>query len=169
MITGPNFRVSQDIYRKEILMNIFVLIMLMISLLSCSTMRESIILGAGTGAASGAIGAATLADQKKGHAAVQGALIGGAIGSIFSFFFHRGIKKRDDRVRRETLFNLEKYNVSTPSGYQGSSGPGLTVPKVEAQWIDTQVQGKKLVEGHRIWVITEEPQWVPNPPKAKSK
>lgn len=148
-------------------MNILVLTMLMVSMVGCSTMRESLIVGAGTGAATGAIGASSFADRNKGQAALQGALIGGAIGSIASYFLHKGIDKRDDRVRRETLFNLEKFNVSTPSGYQSSSGPGLTVPKVEAQWIDTQVQGKKLIEGHRVWVITEEPQWVPNPPKAK--
>lgn len=148
-------------------MNILVLTMLMVSMVGCSTMRESLIVGAGTGAATGAIGASSLADHNKGQAAIQGALIGGAIGGIASYFLHKGMDKRDDRVRRETLFNLEKFNVSTPSGYQNSSGPGLTVPKVEAQWIDTQVQGKKLIEGHRVWVITEEPQWVPNPPKAK--
>lgn len=148
-------------------MNILVLTMLMVSMVGCSTMRESLIVGAGTGAATGAIGASSLADRNKGQAALQGALIGGAIGGIASYFLHKGMDKRDDQVRRETLFNLEKFNVSTPSGYQSSSGPGLTVPKVEAQWIDTQVQGKKLVEGHRVWVITEEPQWVPNPPKAK--
>lgn len=148
-------------------MNILVLTMLMVSMVGCSTMRESLIIGAGTGAATGAIGASSLADNNKGQAALQGALIGGAIGGIASYFLHKGMDKRDDRIRRDTLFNLEKFNVSTPSGYQSSSGPGLTIPKVEAQWIDTQVQGKKLVEGHRIWVITEEPQWVPNPPKAK--
>lgn len=150
-------------------MNILVLTMLMVSMVGCSTMRESLIVGAGTGAATGAIGASSFADRNKGQAALQGALIGGAIGGIASYFLHKGMDKRDDRVRRDTLFNLEKFNVSTPSGYQGatSSGPGLTVPKVEAQWIDTQVQGKKLVEGHRVWIITEEPQWVPNPPKAK--
>ena len=148
-------------------MNILVMTMLMVSMVGCSTMRESLIVGAGTGAATGAIGASSFADRNKGQAALQGALIGGAIGGIASYFLHKGMDKRDDRVRRETLFNLEKFNVSTPSGYQSSSGPGLTVPKVEAQWIDTQVQGKKLIEGHRVWVITEEPQWVPNPPKAK--
>jgi hypothetical protein len=146
-------------------------VIFMLSLVGCSTMRESLVVGAGSGAAAGAIGASAMAEQNKGGAALQGALIGGAIGGIASYFLHKGFEKRDDRVRRETLFNLEKFNVSTPTGFQSSpaTGPGLTIPKVEAQWVDTQVQGKKFVEGHRVWIITEDPQWVPNPSKAKNQ
>lgn len=150
-------------------MNKLFLTILMVSLVGCSTMRESLIFGAGTGVAAGATGAASFADRNKGQAALQGALIGGAIGGIASYFLHKGLEQRDDHTRRDTLFNLEKFNVSTPSSYQSSStnGPGLTVPRVDAQWVDTQVQGKKLIEGHRVWIITEDAQWVPNPPKTK--
>jgi hypothetical protein len=150
-------------------MNKFILTILMVSLVGCSTMRESLMVGAGAGAATGAIGAYAMSDRNKGQAVLQGALIGGAVGGIASYFLHNGLEQRDDRTIRDTLFNLEKFNVSTPSNYQNSSstGPGLTVPKVDAQWVDTQVQGKKLIEGHRVWVITEDAQWVPNPPKSK--
>ena len=34
------------------------------------------------------------------------------------------------------------------------------MPKVEVEWVDTQVKGKRLVEGLRVWVVTEDPQWV---------
>lgn len=141
----------------------------MVSLVGCSTMRETLIVGTGTGVATGAIGAYAMSDRDKGQAALQGALIGGAIGGIASYFLHKGLEQRDDSTRRDTLFNLEKFNVSTPSSYQSSTtgGPGLTVPRVDAQWVDTQVQGKKLIEGHRVWTITEDAQWVPNPPKSK--
>lgn len=140
------------------------LIILMGSLIGCSTMRESLVVGAGSGAATGAIGAASIADKNKGQAAVQGALIGGLIGGVASYFLHKGLDKRDQRVRRETLFNLEKFDVSSPMGRSGSSsyGHGITKPRVEAQWIDTQVKDKKLIEGHRVWVITEDPEWIPN-------
>ena len=67
-------------------MNILVMAMLMVSMVGCSTMRESLIVGAGTGAATGAIGASSFADRNKGQAALQGALIGGAIGGIASYF-----------------------------------------------------------------------------------
>ena len=138
-------------------------------MVGCSTMRESLIVGAGTGAATGAIGAYALSYWNKGQAAFQGALIGGAVGGIASYFLHKELEQRDDRTRRDTLFNLEKFNVSAPSSYQSSTanGPGLTVPRVDAQWVDTQVQGKKLIEGHRVWIITEDTQWIPNPPKSK--
>jgi hypothetical protein len=152
-------------------MNKFILIAFIVSLAGCSTMKESLIVGTGTGATAGAIGAFTMASRNKGQAAFQGALIGGAVGGIASYFLHKELEQRDDRTRRDTLFNLEKFNVSTPSSYQNSStiGPGLTVPKVDAQWVDTQVQGKKLIEGHRVWVITEDAQWVPNPSNTNNK
>ena len=96
-------------------------------------------------------------------------MIVGAIGGIASYFLHKGLEQRDDSTRRDTLFNLEKFNVSTPSSYQSSAtgGPGLTAPRVDAQWVDTQVQGKKLIEGHRVWTITEDVQWQPVSQKTK--
>ena len=98
-------------------------------------------------------------------------MIGGAIGGVASYFLHNILEQRDDRTRRDTLFNLEKFNVSAPSKYQAApnstNGPGLTVPRVDAQWVETQVQGKKLIEGHRVWVITEDAQWMPNSQRTK--
>lgn len=130
-------------------------------LAGCASMKESVITGVGVGAASGAAtgSMASPANRKKG--ALTGALIGAAIGGISSYFIHDGLKKRDGQVRRETLFNLDKFNVSSPRGVSTGGQHGLTMPVVESQWIDTQVKGKQLVEGHRIWLITEDPQWVP--------
>lgn len=151
-------------------MNFLLIILIMFSMVSCSTIKKSFVFGTGTGAAAGAIGASMLANNNKGQAALQGALVGGAIGGLASYFIHKGIDKRDERIRRETLFNLEKFNVSTPINLNksNSEGPGMSIPKVEAQWVDTQVQGKKLVEGHRVWIITEDPQWIPNLNKDKN-
>ncbi|NOT77739.1 MAG: hypothetical protein HOP07_01905 [Bacteriovoracaceae bacterium] len=151
-------------------MNKLILIVLMATLASCSTMKGSMVLGIGTGAALGGISASAMAQRNKGSAAIQGALVGGAIGGIASYFLHNSLEQRDDRTRRDTLFNLEKFNVSAPSKFQTApttNGPGLTVPRVDAQWVETQVQGKKLIEGHRIWVITEDAQWVPNSQRTK--
>jgi hypothetical protein len=151
-------------------MKIFLFIM-MVSLVGCSTMKESLVLGIGSGAATGAITGSVIVDKNRGQAALQGALLGGVIGGIASYFIHGTVQKRDDLIRRETLFNLEKFNVSTPSPSSSmpsqGSGPAITSPKVEMQWIDTQVQGKKLIEGHRVWIMTEDAQWIPSTGKSK--
>ena len=134
----------------------------------CSTMKESLTLGIGTGLATGAVAGSSLS-KDRGKGALKGALIGGAISGIASYFIHTGINKRDQTTRRETLFNLDKFGVDYPKNYSSGNNPGLSMPVVESQWVDTQVQGKKLVEGHRVWMISEEPQWIPNQQLKKEK
>lgn len=143
--------------------NLLIVIM-MFGTVSCSTMRNSLLTGAGAGAALGAAGGAVTSSKDKGKAAATGALFGAVIGGISSYFIHKGVKKREDKVRRETLFNLGRNNVSMPSGYSphGGYGHGVSMPMVESEWIETEVKGKKLIEGHRIWMITEDAQWVPS-------
>ncbi len=84
----------------------------------CATVTESSLLGIGTGAAVGAIGANALHDsQNKGQAVLTSALISAAIGGIAGYATYQGLEKRDADVRRDTLFNLEKFGVS---GFYGS-------------------------------------------------
>lgn len=134
----------------------------------CSTMRESLTLGVSTGAATGAVAGASLS-KNRSQGALKGALVGGAISGIASYFIHKGLKKRDQKTRRETLFNLDKFGVDYPKNYSQENSPGLSKPVVESQWVDTQVQGKKLIEGHRVWIISEDPQWIPSNKKEKEK
>lgn len=135
----------------------------LICLSSCSSLKGSLATGIGVGAATGAGVGAISRGEGKGKAALTGALIGAAVGGISSYFLHKERKKRDARIRRETLFNLDRNEVSYPKGFtpKKSYGHGVTMPLVESEWIDTQVKGKSLIEGHRIWRITEEAQWVP--------
>ena len=132
----------------------------------CSTMRESLTLGVSTGAATGAVAGASLS-KNRGQGALKGVLVGGAISGIASYFIHKGLKKRDQKTRRETLFNLDKFGVDYPKNYSQENDPSLSKPVVESQWVDTQVQGKKLIEGHRVWIISEDPQWIPSSKKGK--
>ena len=134
----------------------------------CSSMKESLTLGIGTGVATGAVAGSTLSSNR-GKGALKGALIGGAVSGVISYFIHKGLDKRDQKTRRDTLFNLDKFGVDYPKNYSTGNNPGLSMPVVESQWVDTQVQGKKLVEGHRVWVISEEPQWIPNQELKKKK
>ena len=77
----------------------------------CATPMRSTFVGISTGAAVGAAGGAILGHEK-GEAAWQSALVMGAIGGIAGYFTHKGLEDRDAEVRKETLFNLEKFGVS---------------------------------------------------------
>ena len=131
-------------------------------LCSCATMSDSLILGIGSGAAAGS----AIANQNNGDKGA-GAAVGAVIGGFSAYLIHKGIERREEKIRRDTLLNLEKFDVSTPpkSGMVSiptGGGHFLTKPVVDMEWVETQVQGDKLVEGHRVWRIIEKPKWIPS-------
>lgn len=129
----------------------------------CSTLKKSVMTGVGVGGAAGAvIGANTSRGRSKSKSAALGALTGAVISGIAGYFIHKGVEKRDEETRRQTLFNLDKHDVSAPQGFGTTSVHGLSAPRIESEWVPTRVEGRKLVEGHKIWLITDEARWVPN-------
>jgi hypothetical protein len=57
---------------------------------------------------------------------VEGAVLGGVVGGLASYFIYGSLESRDARVRKETLLNLEKYDVLGRDGVQAeraTSGP----------------------------------------------
>ncbi len=130
-------------------------------LTSCATMSDSLILGIGSGAAAGAV----VSNRGQGDQGT-GAAIGAVVGGLSAYLIHKGVEKREEKIRRETLLNLDKFDVSKPSksgtvSIPSGGGHFLTKPVVDMEWIETQVQGDKLVEGHRVWKIIEKPKWIP--------
>lgn len=81
----------------------------------CSTLRESLILGAGAGAVVGGIAGSQISGDRSENA-IKGAVIGGVAAGLASYLIHEALEKRDARVRRETLMNLEHYDVL---GFEG--------------------------------------------------
>ena len=125
-------------------------------------MSDSLVLGIGTGAIVGA----TVAPSGQSDTG-SGAAVGAAIGGLSAYLIHKGIEKREEKIRRDTLLNLEKFDVSAPMkpgtvSIPAGGGHYLTKPAVDMEWIDTQVQGDKLIEGHRVWKIIEKPRWIPS-------
>lgn len=91
----------------------FCVILLMISFVSCSTMKDSVSLGMATGAATGLGAGAIASKNKKTKGMLIGAGVGAAVGGLSSYIIHKLLGKRDNKVRKDTLFNLEKYNVES--------------------------------------------------------
>lgn len=124
----------------------------------CSTLSDSMYLGVGSGALTGAAGGVILYRKNKPKMALQGALFGAVIGGVASYLIHGSLGNRDKKVRRETLFNLEKHNLTTRKA-RSSGHPSLSTPEVEKIWVEPYVEGDKYVEGHHVWVITDEARW----------
>ncbi len=87
----------------------------------CSTLRQSLILGAGTGAVVGGI-AGGQSSGDRGENAITGAVLGGIAAGLASYLIHGALEKRDANVRRETLMNLEHYDVLGFDGLNVNSG-----------------------------------------------
>ena len=87
---------------------------LMIALVmsGCATVTKSTLLGFGTGAAVGGASGALIDKQAPSQSALTAALVMGVIGGITGYLTHDALESRDADVRKETLFNLEKYGVS---------------------------------------------------------
>jgi hypothetical protein len=130
----------------------------MFGLSGCATVRESVLTGVATGAVTGLLLGPVVAPGAS-DSRVGGALIGAAVGGIASYFIHKSLDDRDAKTRKETLFNLDKYNVSRPSG-SSDAGYGIAAPSVETECFDTEVKGDKLVQAHCESRIIGTPEWV---------
>jgi hypothetical protein len=89
-------------------------------LTSCATLKDSLILGAGTGAVVGGIAGSQVKGNKDENA-ITGAVLGGVVGGLASYMIHGSLESRDARIRKETLLNLEKFDVLGRDAVGGSS------------------------------------------------
>lgn len=121
----------------------------------CATLKGSLLVGAGSGAAGGAVLGSVMSDQNKGSGALIGAAVGAAVGGVASYFIHKGLEGRDASTRKDTLFSLEKFGVSEVPSSSGSI-PAISFRVVEEQKVETHRTGNKVIEGHRIWIISDD-------------
>ena len=126
----------------------------------CAVTRDSILTGLGTGAALGMGGGMLVSKHNEGKVLMTSALIGAGVGGLGGYLLHRGLQKRDSQVRKETLFNLDKYSVSTPSQGGKIQDFKLSSPDVHKECFDWEVKGDKLVQKHCVWTIKSPSFWV---------
>lgn len=87
-------------------------VVMAVVLSGCASVTKSTLLGIGTGAVVGGASGALIDKQNPGQTALNSALITAVIGGIAGYFTHDFLEDRDASVRKETLFNLEKFGVS---------------------------------------------------------
>ncbi|MBS1983282.1 MAG: hypothetical protein JST16_03845 [Bdellovibrionales bacterium] len=139
-----------------------------VGMAGCSSMGESVGVGVGSGAAAGAVFGAASASRNRGEGALIGAGVGALVGGVTSYFIHKGLESRDASTRKETLFGLERFGVSSiPKN--NSTVPSVSFQVMEEQKIETHRQGNKIIEGHRIWVLSDDSGVLLSPQEANSK
>lgn len=111
--------------------------MAIIYLNGCATLKDSLILGATSGAVVGAI-AGNQIEGDRSENTIKGAVIGGVIFGLASYAIHGSLEKRDANVRRETLMNLEQYEVLGFEGViqntqESTSGKCFTTKEVDGR------------------------------------
>ena len=130
----------------------------------CASARKSVYLGVTTGALTGAGSLALMShESKRDKGALIGALSGALVGGVAGYFIHGELEKRDAKVRKATLFNLDKYGPGASSlPYQSLERvpvPGITFPVESEDYIPTHRRGNQVVEGHRVWTLSDNAQW----------
>jgi hypothetical protein len=133
-----------------------------LALVGCASMEQSVMLGVGTGVAMGTGVGLAAGGNNKTETTLISAGIGALVGGVGAYLIHGGLEKRDNSVRRNTLFNLENHGITRMnSGRVDLSDVGglLTLPEVEENWVETHADGQKLIEGHREWLLEGNSRW----------
>ncbi|MBF0361165.1 MAG: hypothetical protein HQK49_09145 [Oligoflexia bacterium] len=149
--------------KLKFLLRKYMILLFFLSLLpSCSTIEKSVTVGLIAGGVGGAVIAPGLVREDKKKALVLGALVGMALGGIGGYFTHKKLDERDEKTRKDTIFNLENFGyhptISVPLNKNKDTPPVMN-PKVEKIWIEPRVEGHKYISGHYQWVITDEARW----------
>ncbi len=126
-------------------MRITILFLLSLVLAGCASLEKSVGLGAGIGAATG-LGAGYAAKfnlKGKVVTTVSGALIGGFIGYLL-----QGRKFSEEALRSPS--------AGPPSPLDR---PSLKDAETDTIWVPHKIEGQKLIEGHRLFIIKSQPTW----------
>ncbi len=130
---------------------------------SCTTLNKSTAAGAGTGAFAGGIAGSLLPGDSsdKPKNVIVGALAGATIGALGGALIHKNMEDKEreafEKGKAASLNGSSRGTLTSSS--RGSSSRRFSPAKVERRWLDDEVRGNVLIEGHYEQVIVEEGRW----------
>lgn len=118
---------------------------LVVALTGCSTLRKSVLAGAGGGAVTGGvIGGMTSHGDANGVA--LGVVSGALLGSLIGYVSHK--KSETSTSLTQSTQVEEKQKV-----------PSFIAPKVKTLWIPDKIDGNKYIRGHEVYILDQPASW----------
>jgi hypothetical protein len=128
----------------------------------CSTLGGSTAAGAGYGAAVGGVAGSLIpgGSNSKPKNILIGSATGATLGALSGALIHKNMEDRE----REAFQNGKNSGGNGSHGTLVSSSRGsisrrYIAPKIERRWVDDEIRGNILVEGHYEQVVVEEGRW----------
>lgn len=141
----------------------FFAVCVMAALLSgCSTFGKSTAAGAGTGAVVGGIAGSFLPgdESSKPKNILIGAAAGATVGALSGALIHKSMEDKErDAFEKGKSANKSSGRGTVVASGNGSGNRRYIPPKIERRWVDDEIRGNILVEGHYEQVIVEEGHW----------
>ena len=89
---------------------IFLMFALAVAGVGCSSVERSALLGISTGAVTGHVARSYMGGREYKKAAIESALFLGFVGGIGGLLIHDGLEKRDERVKKKSLLDLNDFD-----------------------------------------------------------
>ena len=103
----PFRRIVRSFVKKSVLkLKVACLILTSFCGLGGSSIERTSALGTGLGASAGVFSSAQLDPHSTAKSCSKNALLGGLLGMASSYLVHKWVLKKEDQVRRQSLFNL---------------------------------------------------------------
>ena len=137
---------------KTIIFSIIALI-----LQGCATEGKSIALGGGIGAGTGALLGGIVDPGRNGEFRTRNVVIGAAFGGMAGMATGALLHDSTEEKKKEAYLAGQKSMEHRPSA--APSGPVVTQPRVEIQWVEGKVVGNRYIDGHYERIIVEPARW----------
>jgi hypothetical protein len=130
---------------------------LALAMQGCATTGSSLALGGGIGAGTGALVGAIADPGSNGQLRTRNVLIGTALGGMAGMVGGALLHDNSEEKEKDAYLAGQKSGANKPA--PPSSGPGISQPKVDIQWVDGKVVGNRYIDGHYERIITEPTHW----------